>query len=144
MAQASGAVPDADPIPRGFVKPTVNGLLVQAPIGLGNPMTFVPFETKDGRYFNITGAYPHLNERGLQALRVPPGRDNIVRGFKQVNSFEFEEELNKAGGIGAVHRTTKDWARSGPPGGHSGRTGLLMKKRCVKTCCRSRPRRHAT
>ena len=23
-------------------------------------MTFVAFETKDGRYFNVTGAYPHL------------------------------------------------------------------------------------
>jgi crotonobetainyl-CoA:carnitine CoA-transferase CaiB-like acyl-CoA transferase len=124
MAQRSGTVPDADPIPRGFVMPTVNGLMVQAPIGLGNPMTFVPFETKDGRYFNITGAYPHLNERGLQALRVPPGRDNIVRGFKQVNSFEFEEELNKAGGIGAVHRTAEEWAKH-PEGRHLANVPLI-------------------
>ena len=124
MAQRDGTVPAADPIPRGFVKPTVNGLLLQAPIGFGNPMTFVPFETKDGRYFNITGAYPHLNERGLRALKVPPGRDNIVRGFKQVNSFEFEEELNKAGGVGAVHRTAEEWAKH-PEGSYLAKVPLI-------------------
>ena len=109
--QQAGIVHPSDPLPANFnfLNPTVNGLLLQAPIGFGNPMTFVAFETKDGRYFNVTGAYPHLNERALQALNVPPGRDNIVRGFKQVNAFEFEEELNKLGGVGAVHRTRDEW-----------------------------------
>ncbi|TCM14230.1 CoA transferase family III [Novosphingobium sp. PhB165] len=109
MAQREGTVPAADPIPRDFVIPTVNGLMLQAPVGLGNPMTFVPFETKDGRFFNVTGAYPHLNERALQALKCPPGRDNIVKAFKQVNAFEFEDELNAAGGVGVVHRTRAEW-----------------------------------
>ena len=109
--QQAGMIPPCDPLPSNFnfLHPTVNGLLLQAPIGLGNPMTFVAFETKDGRYFNVTGAYPHLNERALQALNVPPGRDNIVRGFKQVNAFEFEEELNELQGVGAVHRTREEW-----------------------------------
>ena len=111
MSQAAGAIPAADPLPTNFsfLNPSVNGLFLQAPIGLGNPMTFVPFETKDGRFFNVTGAYPHLNERALQALGVPPGRDNIVRGFKGVDSFEFEERLNDLNGVGVVHRTAREW-----------------------------------
>ncbi|MET0587795.1 MAG: hypothetical protein ABWZ75_04665, partial [Novosphingobium sp.] len=44
MAQREGTIPAADPIPRDFIIPTVNGLMLQAPVGLGNPMTFVPFE----------------------------------------------------------------------------------------------------
>lgn len=111
MSQAAGAVPAADPLPANFtfLLPTNRGLMLQAPIGLGNPMTFVPFETKDGRFFNVTGAYPHLEQRALQALKVPPGRDNLVRGFRQVNAFEFEDELNALGGVGVVHRTRAEW-----------------------------------
>lgn len=109
MAQREGTIPAADPIPRDFVIPTVNGLMLQAPVGLGNPMSFVPFETKDGRYFNVTGVYPHLMDRALQTLKCPPGRDNIVKAFKQVNAFEFEEELSAAGGVGVVHRTRAEW-----------------------------------
>jgi crotonobetainyl-CoA:carnitine CoA-transferase CaiB-like acyl-CoA transferase len=109
--QQAGMIPPYDPLPSNFnfLHPTVNGLFLQAPIGLGNPMTFAAFETKDGRYFNVTGVYPHLSERALQALNVPPGRDNIVRGFKQVNAFEFEDELNKFGGAGVTHRTREEW-----------------------------------
>ena len=124
--QQAGIVPPSDPLPGNFnfLKPTVNGLLLQAPVGFGNPMTFVAFETKDGRFFNITGAYPHLNERGLRALNVPPGRDNIVRGFKRVNAFEFEEELNKLGGVGAVHRTREEWLQH-PEGAYLAKTPLV-------------------
>jgi crotonobetainyl-CoA:carnitine CoA-transferase CaiB-like acyl-CoA transferase len=124
--QQAGMVPPCDPLPANFnfLKPTVNGLLLQAPLGFDNPMTFVAFETKDGRFFNVTGAYPHLNERALRALNVPPGRDNIVRGFKQVNAFEFEEELNRLGGVGAVHRTRDEWLRH-PEGEHQAKTPLV-------------------
>jgi crotonobetainyl-CoA:carnitine CoA-transferase CaiB-like acyl-CoA transferase len=124
--QQAGIVHPSDPLPANFsfLNPTVNGLLLQAPIGFGNPMTFVAFETKDGRYFNVTGAYPHLNERALRALNVPPGRDNIVRRFKQVNAFEFEEELNKLGGVGAVHRTRDEWLQH-PEGQYLAKTPLI-------------------
>jgi crotonobetainyl-CoA:carnitine CoA-transferase CaiB-like acyl-CoA transferase len=124
--QQAGMVPPCDPLPANFnfLNPTVNGLLLQAPLGFDNPMTFVAFETKDGRFFNVTGAYPHLNERALRALNVPPGRDNIVRGFSQVNAFEFEEELNRLGGVGAVHRTPDEWLRH-PEGEHQAKTPLV-------------------
>jgi hypothetical protein len=126
MSQAAGVIPAADPLPANFnfLHPSVNGLMLQAPVGLGNPMTFVPFETKDGRFFNITGAYPHLERAGLQALNVPPGRDNLVRGFKQVNSFEFEERLNEMGGVGVVHRSTKEWLAH-PEGAYLAKTPLI-------------------
>ena len=39
--------------------------------------------------------------------------------------------------------TTKALGRTGQRGGHSGRTGLLMKKRCAIICCRLQPRRRA-
>lgn len=109
MAQREGVIPAADPVPRDFVIPTVNGLMLQAPVGLGNPMSFVPFETRDGRYFNVTGVYPHLMDRALQTLKSLPGRENIEKAFRQVNAFEFEEELNAAGGVGVVHRTREEW-----------------------------------
>ena len=119
MSQAAGTIPAADPLPGNFMflHPSLNGMFLQAPIGLGNPMTFVPFETKDGRFFNVTGAYPHLNDRALQALNCPPGRDNIVRAFKQVDAFEFEEELNSIGGVGVVHRSRDEWLAH-PEGAH--------------------------
>ena len=109
MAQRAGAIPAADQIPRDFVMPTVNGLLLQAPLGLDNPVSFVPFETKDGRFFNVTGIYPHLMERALNVLKCPPGGENIKKAFAQVNAFEFEEELAAANGVGVVHRTRAEW-----------------------------------
>ncbi|KQW81857.1 CoA transferase [Brevundimonas sp. Root1279] len=124
MAQRDGTVPAADAIPRDFVIPTVNGLMLQAPLGLGNPLTFVPFETRDGRFLNVTGAYPHLNERALTTMKSLPGRDNIVRALKQVDAFEFEEELNAAGGVGVVHRTREEWLAH-PEGQVLARTPLI-------------------
>jgi crotonobetainyl-CoA:carnitine CoA-transferase CaiB-like acyl-CoA transferase len=109
MMQQNGVVPSADAIPRDFVMPTVNGLLPQAPLGLGNPVSFVPFETRDGRYFNLTGIYPHLMDRALNVLKCPPGGDNIKAAFRQVDAFEFEEALAAAGGVGVVHRTRAEW-----------------------------------
>jgi crotonobetainyl-CoA:carnitine CoA-transferase CaiB-like acyl-CoA transferase len=117
MMQMRGAIPATDQIPTDFIKPTLNGLMLQAPVGLSNPMSFVPFETKDGRFFNITGIYPHLSDRGLQTLKCPPGLENIKKAFKQVNAFEFEEELNANGGVGVVHRTRAEWLAH-PEGKH--------------------------
>ena len=127
MSQHAGKIAADDPLPANFnfLHPTVNGLMLQAPIGLGNPMTFVPFETKDGRFFNVTGAYPHLERAALQALNVAPGRENLIRGFKQVNSFEFEDHLNKMGGVGVVHRSAKEWLAH-PEGAHQAKVPVIQ------------------
>lgn len=126
MSQASGTIPAADPLPRNFnfLHPSINGLFLQAPVGLGNPMTFVPFQTKDDRYFNITGAYPHLERAALQALNTPPGRENIVRAFKGLEAFELEERLNEMGGVGVVHRTAAEWLAH-PEGRHLAKVPLI-------------------
>lgn len=126
MSQAAGVIPAADPLPANFnfLHPSVNGLLLQAPVGFGNPMTFVPFETKDGRYFNITGAYPHLMDRALQTIKSPPGGENIVRAIKQINSFELEEELAANNGVGVVHRSAAEWLAH-PEGAYLARVPLI-------------------
>jgi hypothetical protein len=48
-------------------------------------------------------------DRALNVLKCPPGAENIRKAFKQVNAFEFEEELEAAGGVGVVHRTREEW-----------------------------------
>ena len=76
---AVGAVPPDDPVAKGFTfMPTINGSMYQAPVAFGNPFSFVPFRTKDGRFMNITGIYPHLNQRALKLLGVPPEREAIA------------------------------------------------------------------
>ena len=77
---ATGAVAPDDAVAKGFTfTPTINGNLYQAPVGLGNPFSFVPFRTKDGRFMNITAAYPHLNTRALELLKCAPNRE-VDRG----------------------------------------------------------------
>lgn len=66
---ASGSVPADDPVARGFTfMPTINGSYYQAPLGVGNPFSFVPYRTKDGRFMNITGVYPQHH----RCLSAPP------------------------------------------------------------------------
>ena len=82
---ATGAVSPDDPVALGFTfTPTINGNLYQAPVGLGNPFSFVPFRTKDGRYMNITAAYPHLNTRALTLLNCRPTREAIAEAILTV------------------------------------------------------------
>ena len=40
--------------------PTINGQPYQLPFFIGNPMGFDLYQTKDGRFFLPTGAYPRL------------------------------------------------------------------------------------
>jgi hypothetical protein len=73
LSQAAGTIPAADPLPANFLPPPLaQRALPQAPVGSA-AMTFVPFETKDGRFFNVTGAYPHLNDRALRHSTARPG-----------------------------------------------------------------------
>lgn len=110
--QAGGLIPASDPIPATLTfVPTVNGLLLQAPLGLGlpNPMTFRAFETKDGRLMNLTGAYPHLYDRVLNTLKASPNLESITQAVRQREAVELEDSLAAVGGVGAIHRTTEEW-----------------------------------
>lgn len=116
--QKAGQIPASDPIPGNMTwMPTVNGLMMQAPLGLGHPMSFRPFATKDGRFMNFTGAYPHLSDRVLNTLKCPPNLAAIQAASRQWNAVELEEALAEARAAGAMHRTAEEWARH-PEGIH--------------------------
>ena len=108
---AMGAVPRDDAVARNFsFIPTVNGHWYQAPLGVGNPMSFGIFPTKDGRFATITAVYPHLLDRALNLLKTPPDRQAIAKAIAQRDSAELDEAMGPSRVIGAIHRTAKEWA----------------------------------
>lgn len=107
---AMGAVAPDDPVAKGFTfTPTINGNLYQAPVGLGNPFSFVPFRTKDGRFMNITAVYPHLMDRALILLDCPPTREAIAASIATWDGAALEAAMFEAGVVGVMHRTTEEW-----------------------------------
>ena len=109
-AQAVGLIPADDPIPKSLTfVPGINGGWYQAPWGLGNPFSFQLFRTKDGRFVTITGVYPHLYDRALELLRVPPDRDAITKAIAQWESEELDDAMADARVIGGVHRSADEW-----------------------------------
>ncbi|PZQ47549.1 MAG: carnitine dehydratase [Rhodovulum sulfidophilum] len=122
---ALGAVAPDDPVATGFTfTPTINGNLYQAPVGLGNPFSFVPFRTKDGRFMNITAVYPHLLSRALKLLDCPPTREAIAASVATWNGEELEAAMFEAGVVGVMHRTTAEWLAH-PEGAHLAGTDLI-------------------
>lgn len=122
---ATGAVAPDDPVATGFTfTPTINGNLYQAPVGLGNPFSFVPFRTKDGRFMNITAAYPHLNTRALELLRCPPNRESIAAAVATWDGEALEAAMFESGTVGVMHRTTAEWLAH-PEGAHLAGTDLI-------------------
>ncbi|WP_052633689.1 CoA transferase [Pseudoxanthomonas suwonensis] len=109
--QAAGLIPASDPIPASLTswKPKVNGLMVQAPVGLGNPLSFQAFETRDGRFINLTGIYPHLMDRILNVLKTPPDQAAIRAAVKKWDGQELEDTLAANNGVAALHRTRAEW-----------------------------------
>jgi crotonobetainyl-CoA:carnitine CoA-transferase CaiB-like acyl-CoA transferase len=108
--QAVGLIPADDPIPSSLTfVPGINGGWYQAPWGLGNPFSFQLFRTKDGRFVTITGVYPHLYDRALELLSVPPDRDAITKAIAQWESAKLDEAMAEARVIGGVHRTADEW-----------------------------------
>lgn len=116
--QAAGRIPASDPIPGNLGwMPTVNGLMMQAPLGLDHPMSFRPFATADGRFMNFTGAYPHLSDRVLNTLKCPPNLEAIEAASRKWKALELEDALAEARAAGAMHRTAEEWSRH-PEGMH--------------------------
>lgn len=107
---ALGAADADDPVASAFTWfPKVNGMLVQAPVGLGNPFSFVPFMTKDGRHMNITGIYPELQNRALTLLEAVPTRASIAASVARWDGEELEAAMFDDGVVGVMHRTTEEW-----------------------------------
>jgi crotonobetainyl-CoA:carnitine CoA-transferase CaiB-like acyl-CoA transferase len=109
--QKAGLIPASDPIPASLTSwfPSVNGLMLQAPVGLGNPMSFQAFETKDGRFINLTGIYPHLMNRILATLKTQPDQPSIRAAVRQWNGQELEDTLAANNGVASLHRTQAEW-----------------------------------
>jgi crotonobetainyl-CoA:carnitine CoA-transferase CaiB-like acyl-CoA transferase len=121
----AGLIPRDDPIPASvtFV-PGINGRWYQAPWGIGNPFSFAIFETKDGRYITISGAYPHLTDRALDLLGVPPKRDVIAQAIKKWNAAELESAMVAQRVVGGIHRTAQEWSQDAE-GRHLAGTPLI-------------------
>ena len=89
-----GRLAEDDPIANSFsFVPTVNGKWYQVPLGVGNPLSFAIFGTKDGRKVTITGVYPHLYDRALNLLKAVPKRESIIKGIQQWDSASLEEAM---------------------------------------------------
>jgi hypothetical protein len=120
-----GGVDPNDPVALGFTfTPTINGNLYPAPVGLGNPFSFVPFRTKDGRFMNITAAYPHLNDRALKLLGAVPTRESIAAAVATWNGEELEAAMFESGTVGVMHRSTEEWLAH-PEGAYLAETDLI-------------------
>ena len=90
----------------------------------GNPFSFVPFRTRDGRFMNITAVYPHLMTRALTLLDAAPTREAIAAAIATWNGEELEAAMFEAGVVGVLHRTTAEWLAH-PEGAHLARTDLI-------------------
>lgn len=126
LLQAGGVIPDSDPIP-GFLtrwKPTVNGVMLQAPLGLGNPLSFKSFETRDGRFINLTGIYPHLMERVLRVLQTVPDAKSVSAAVKKWEGQALEDALAAENGVGVLHRSREEWLQH-PQGRYLAGTPLV-------------------
>jgi len=82
---------------------------MQARVGLGNQFSFVPFLTKDGRHMNITGVYPHLQDRALTLLETYPTRASIAAEVARWDGEALEKAIFENRVVGVLHRTTDEW-----------------------------------
>lgn len=110
---AAGRFDLDDPIPGRFgFMPSLNGMLFQAPLFFGNPMSFAVFETKDGRFVTPTGLYPHHYHGVLNVLGASPNEESITEKIKTWNAFDLDDVIAEAGLVMGVHRTTQEWAET--------------------------------
>ncbi|MDX2102200.1 MAG: CoA transferase [Alphaproteobacteria bacterium] len=73
--------------------------------GVGN------FRCKDGRWINISTAFPGLRNTVLKVLNSPNDRNAIQTAIlKHWDSFALEDTLAELGACGAVMRTPEEWA----------------------------------
>ena len=109
---AMGILPANDNVASQFsFVPTINGRWYQAPLALGNPVSFGIFPTKDDRQVTITGVYPHLLERALNLLNAAPNRKAVASAIRQWNANDLDVAMGEKRVIGAIHRTAEEWLR---------------------------------
>jgi crotonobetainyl-CoA:carnitine CoA-transferase CaiB-like acyl-CoA transferase len=105
-----------DPLPAELNwQPTLNSRGLQAPLILGNPMSFGIFETRDGRMVTPTGIYPQHFTGFLSLIGAAPNRRSIADHIKTFYSDELEQMVGKSGNIMGIHRTADEF-REHPQG----------------------------
>jgi len=99
-----------DPLPADLTwQPMLNNRSLQAPLIIGNPMSFGIFETRDGRMVTPTGIYPQHFTGFLSLVDAAPNRRSIADHIKTFYSDELEQMVGKSGNIMGIHRTADEW-----------------------------------
>jgi hypothetical protein len=100
--------------------PTINGYPYQLPYFIGNPMGFDLYQTKDGRFFLPTGAYPGLMNDMCTFLGCAPDKNSIAKAVSKWDAMELDEAAADKELVFAMVRTAEEWAGS-PPSGQAAR-----------------------
>jgi len=90
--------------------PTINGYPYQLPYFIGNPMGFDLYQTKDGRFFLPTGAYPRLMNDMCTFLECAPDKKSIANAVSKWDAMELDEAAADKELVFAVVRTAEEWA----------------------------------
>src|SRR6476620_166742 len=90
--------------------PTINGYPYQLPYFIGNPMGFDLYQTKDGRFFLPTGAYPRLMNGMCTFLGCAPDKNSIAKAVSKWDAMELDEAAADKELVFAVVRTPEEWA----------------------------------
>jgi crotonobetainyl-CoA:carnitine CoA-transferase CaiB-like acyl-CoA transferase len=99
-----------DPLPPEWTwQPTLNGRPLQAPLAIGNPLSFAIFETRDGRRVTPTGLYPQHFVGFLRVVGAAPDPASIAAAIRTFDSADLEDRVGEAGMIMGIHRTRDEW-----------------------------------
>ena len=114
-----------DPLPPEWTwQPTLNDRRLQAPLAIGNPLSFAIFETRDGRRVTPTGLYPQHFIGFLRVVGAAPDTASIAAAIRTFDSADLEERVGEAGMIMGIHRTQAEW-RAHPQGQAAAATPLV-------------------
>jgi crotonobetainyl-CoA:carnitine CoA-transferase CaiB-like acyl-CoA transferase len=67
------------------------------------------YQTQDGRWLHLHGAFPKLAAGTLEVLQCAADRDSIKTAVAQWHAQELEDALAAAGMCGAMARTREEW-----------------------------------
>jgi hypothetical protein len=110
--RAVGMLP-GDPLPTSWSwQPTLNDRPLQAPLAIGNPLSFAIFETKDSRRVTPTGLYPQHFVGFLRVIGAAPDPASIAARIRTFDSADLEQRVGEAGMIMGIHRTPGEWGRA--------------------------------
>src|SRR6201988_3750189 len=90
--------------------PTIDGYPYQLPYFIGNPMGFDLYQTKDGRFFLPTGAYPRLMNDMCTFRECAPDKHSIANAVSKWDAMDLDAAAADKELVFAVVRTPEEWA----------------------------------